>query len=339
MNKLQPTQKTCITIAALMLAVFISTPATANAQSTSTQQVVNVQQVNAVMWPEIEAKSAYVYNPVGNQIIYEKNADAQWPTASLLKIMTAATADNLLSTAPGLLGKYLPMVNMKNEVAIDNSLPTNSKWLPETLIKVMLLGSSNKAAETLASQMIPRSSFISLMNFHAKRMGLTKTYFRNPSGLSIGTNTSTIATPEGQLSIAGGISTAREMAQMMWAVIAQNPGLLDVTKEDLLTLELPNATGSSKSQSTIVLANTNKILHDFPIIFGKTGFTLNAGGNLAVVMQKNETSEPYVIVVLGSTVEKRFDDVAKLASTTLQIINAQNALSVTSSMSVASSTR
>jgi hypothetical protein len=55
-------------------------------------------------------------------------------------------------------------------------------------------------------------------------------------------------------------------------------------------------------------------------------------------MQKSETSEPYVIVVLGSTVEKRFEDVAKLASTTLQIIDAQNALAAAIATASASST-
>jgi D-alanyl-D-alanine carboxypeptidase (penicillin-binding protein 5/6) len=186
----------------------------------------------------------------------------------------------------------------------------------------MLIGSSNKAAETIANGLIPRSSFMSLMNFNARRLGLTQTYFRNPTGLTEalpGQKTALTGTStEGRLDIAGGVSTAREFAKLMWSVIAENPGLLDATHQD--SIMVPNMNNKNKNIVTeFKVDNTNKLLKDYPIRFGKTGFTDNAGGNLAVVLQRSETSHPYVIVVLGSTLEHRFEDVAKLASTTLML--------------------
>ncbi len=283
---------------------------------TTSQQVFDAPTIN---WPEIEAESAFVYDPVGNKIIFEKNADTQRPTASLLKIMTAATADNIFSGQPKLIEKELSIVNMKNDVPVDFSLATNSKWSPSELTQIMLLGSSNKAAETIASQIIPRSSFISLMNFNARRMGLTKTYFRNPSGLTLDTKASSTV---GRLDVAAGVTTAREMAKMMWNVIAENPGLLNITGKESITIR-ETTPGSKKTE--VVVENTNQILKNFPILFSKTGYTENSGGNIAMVLQKSVTSHPYVIVVLGSSKDGRFSDATKLASTTLQLIDLSQA--------------
>jgi D-alanyl-D-alanine carboxypeptidase len=296
--------------------------------STSSNELISAPSVS---WPKIEAKSAFVYDPVGNVVLFEKNADVQRPTASLLKIMTAMTADNILAVSPKLAEKEISIVDIKNDVPADFVLPAKSKWLPDSLLQIMLIGSSNKAAETLASQLIPRSSFISLMNYNAKRLGLTSTYFRNPTGLTeLGAtkkSTSVISasatSTEGRLDIAAGVSTARDVAKLLWAGIAENPGLLDVTREDSITIpnKVVQTNRSTKSATSTVITNTNTILKDFPIRFGKTGFTDNAGGNLAVVLQKDERSHPYVIVVMGSTQDKRFEDVSKLASTTLSLIS------------------
>lgn len=320
--------KHTITFLIPALALSLVLPSFTMAQSMSTTSATNsnpsldasVPGVASISWPTIEAKSAFVYNPVSNQIIYEKNADVQRPMASLVKIMTAFTAEHILALYPSLAEKKLAIVKMKDEAPVDFSLPMGSTWLPDPLVQIMLLGSSNKAAETVGSQLVPRASFVSLMNFYAKQTGLTRTYFRNPSGLTESTQPNLLA--DDRLDIAGGVSTAREVARMMWSVIAQAPGLLDITKEESLSILSPKT--STNPKGITVITNTNKLLKEFPIVFGKTGFTANAGGNIALVMQKSVTSQPYIIVVLGSTMDKRFEDAAKLASTTLKFMDLQS---------------
>ncbi|MBP6974700.1 MAG: D-alanyl-D-alanine carboxypeptidase [Candidatus Pacebacteria bacterium] len=331
--------KHTFTIAVLLLTAFLTSASVADAQTATTNAIsansnINTVETPAVLWPNIEAKSAFVYDPVGNVVLFEKNADVQRPTASLLKIMTAITADNILAKSPKLAEKKISIVNIKDEVPADFALPAKSTWYPDSLLQIMLLGSSNKAAETLASQLIPRSSFISLMNYHAKRLGLTSTYFKNPTGLTELGKVKATSTA-GRLDMAAGVSTTREIAKMMWAGIAENPGLLDITREASITI--PNkvtqtAQAKSKTATSSVITNTNTILKDFPILFSKTGFTENAGGNLAIVMQQNERAHPYIIVVMGSTQDKRFEDVAKLASTTLKFIALNNSFSTTTAM-------
>jgi D-alanyl-D-alanine carboxypeptidase (penicillin-binding protein 5/6) len=146
------------------------------------------------------------------------------------------------------------------------------------------------------------------MNHQAKQWGLTHTSFSNPSGLTEKKNG--VETP-------GASSSAREVALMMWHIIENHPNLLDSTR-------IKEASFNTKSGSTVVVKNTNTILSDLPIIFGKTGFTDLAGGNLAVVVQKNTSSHPYVIVVLGSTLSDRFTDVQALASTSQKILTFQH---------------
>lgn len=264
------------------------------------------QRTQAIVWPEITATSAYVYDPIGNKVLYSKNADDIRPIASLNKLMTAAVADTLLSQSKS-LQKPIRINKFTDANRADKALLPGTYWEVDDLITYMLVGSSNKAAETIASNLIPRESFMSLMNFTARRLGLSKTTFNNPTGL-----TEYKTTKKGKAIVPSGQSTAKEVAYMLWKIIESHPGLLETTQ--LAQVKFSNGI------SAFAIDNTNKILSEYPIVVGKTGFTEDAGGNLAIVLQKTQTSHAYVIVVLGSTQEGRFTDVATLASTTLSIV-------------------
>jgi D-alanyl-D-alanine carboxypeptidase (penicillin-binding protein 5/6) len=264
------------------------------------------QLTQAVVWPEITATSAYVYDPIANKVLYTKNADEVRPIASLNKLMTAAVADTLLSGSKS-LQKPIKVNTFMDANRADKALQPGTYWEVDDLITYMLVGSSNKAAESIASNLIPRESFMSLMNFTAKRFGLQNTTFHNPTGL---TEQKTVR--KQKVTVPSGHSTAKEVALMLWKIIESHPGLLETTQ--LAQVKFSNGI------SAFAIDNTNKILSEFPIVVGKTGFTEDAGGNLAVVLQKTPTSHAYVIVVLGSTPEGRFNDVAALASTTLSIV-------------------
>lgn len=259
-------------------------------------------EVKAIVWPEIKAKSAIVIDPVGNRIIYEKNADAIMPTASLLKIMTAAVVDSFMNMNPKLAERKIKINSNISQNRADRLLATNSSWNVDDLTKFMLIGSSNKAADTLARSIVGETAFVSYMNFKAKQFGLSKTSFSNATGLSITNNRTKKETP-------AGLTTAREMATMFWAIIANHPGLLDITQYDKATFV--------NGKLSVEVPNTNREMNDLPIRFGKTGFTDLSGGNLAIVLQRSETSHPYIVVVMGSTEADRFSDVYNLATTTL----------------------
>lgn len=271
----------------------------------------------AIAWPDISATSAIVYDPITNVSIYEKNADAPRALASLSKLMTAAVVDDLITTNPTLAKKYIVIQNTSNQDPADFQLKNGSRWLATDLLKYMLIGSSNKAADNLASQLIPLSSFMSLMNFKARQWGLADTVFYTPSGLSV-QNKSVVSGKTVVTETEGSISTARQAALLLWNVYHDHESLLDITQDD---------EGLFKSEvDSITVKNTDlltKASSSLPIVAGKTGYTDIAGGNLAVILQPDTNTDPHVIVVLGSTVDDRFSDVEGLASSSPYILSSK----------------
>jgi len=273
---------------------------------------------STVYWPAIKAASAIVYDPIRGRVIYEKDADTVRPIASLTKLMTASVADTIMNWTDALSNTPIRVLAMKDEDQADVSLKNGTRWMPRDLLKYMLIGSSNKASETIASALVDRSVFVSLMNYYAKQWGLIRTGFSNPSGLNVASIPANVQ-PTAETS--GGVSTAREVALMMWHIIEIHDDLLDPTRAQA-------ASFSAGHGNVITIKNTDEALADqklgsLPIVFGKTGFTSLAGGNLAVMMQKNPQSNPYIVVVLGSTVTDRYADVASLASMAQSLVSYQ----------------
>jgi D-alanyl-D-alanine carboxypeptidase (penicillin-binding protein 5/6) len=136
------------------------------------------------------------------------------------------------------------------------------------------------------------------MNILVKNLGLGSLVFFNESGLDVDLNN------------AGAYGSARDIAHLFAYAILARPRVLEATTFDRFT-----------SVSTTGLrydaVNTNKIVNQIPGIMGsKTGFTDLAGGNLAVVFDSS-IGHPVVVVVLGSTVDGRFDDVMRLVNASI----------------------
>jgi D-alanyl-D-alanine carboxypeptidase len=296
------TKKAIFTLVLLSICLLSTT----FVQAQSSGFVLTSQQ--PIVWPQVKAASAIVYDPISAKILYQKDADTVRPLASLGKLMTASVADTILRWSTKMSSTPIQIKSGYEFDTADKVLKNGTLWNPADLVSYMLVGSSNKASEQLASSLVDRNVFISLMNHQARQWGLTHTTFNNASGL-----TEKVSGKD----VAGASSSAKEVALMMWHIIENHPNLLDSTR-------IQQASFSADNSATITIKNTNTLLSELPIIFGKTGFTEQAGGNLAVVVQKNATSHPYVIVVLGSTLEDRFTDVQALASTSQQLLTYQH---------------
>jgi D-alanyl-D-alanine carboxypeptidase len=127
----------------------------------------------------VSAKAYLVGDIDTGEIILEKNKDSVYPIASVSKLTTALTA--------------LDVVNQQNMASVSKkALDTygnnghfhvGEKIKVSDLVYPLLLESSNDAAEILAEQ-IGRDFFLRNMNQKAKAIGLTNTFFDDPSGLS-----------------------------------------------------------------------------------------------------------------------------------------------------------
>jgi len=246
---------------------------------------------------ELEAKSAYVFDVVKNEVIFKKNEFVQLPLASITKLMMALTATELL---PG-----NSRITIKKEFLSeegDTGLLAEETWSPQDLLDFSLMVSSNDGARSVASVIgaldlqtddynLGRKDFITKMNGKAQALGLKQTYFINESGLDDGISS-------------GVYGSAIDVSKLLQYIIENHPDILEATKYGTLNI--------SSDDKLHVANNTNVDVNQIPgLIASKTGYTENAGGNLVVAFDSS-IGRPIIVVVLGSTIDGRFRDVSKL---------------------------
>jgi D-alanyl-D-alanine carboxypeptidase len=142
------------------------------------------------------------------------------------------------------------------------------------------------------------------MNLKAKDLGLTKTHFRNSTGLDLSQTE------------AGAYGTAMDMALLMEHVITRTPDAIARTTVD--TARIKNKQGAYHSAE-----NTNEIVGNIDgLIASKTGSTELAGGNLVIAFDAG-LDHPIIVSVLGSTYSGRFDDTLTLVRETQKYLASQ----------------
>jgi len=243
----------------------------------------------------LEAKSAVVYDPDENRILYSHNAYQPMPLASVTKIMTALAAYE--SASP-----WQEVVISQEDLAVegDSGLRRDEHWQLADLIKFTLITSSNDGAAALAAA--SQTDFTVRMNELAATLGLEQTNFTNPTGLDYANG------------LPSSYGSAFDVAKLIGYTLANHPEILTATKE-------PSWSIVSDSSLNHVASNTNRLAGYLPGLFAsKTGYTIAAGGNLAVAVDLG-LREPVIVVVLGSSEEGRFRDVSKLLGATSQLFN------------------
>jgi D-alanyl-D-alanine carboxypeptidase len=247
----------------------------------------------------LTAKAAYVYDLNTGREIFAKNAEAQLPLASITKLMTVLVAAEVFGNKG--------LVTITPDAFLDDpahsSLTPSEHWLPKDIFTYTLVQSSNEGARAFAytdsDYALARERFIDLMNEKAKALGLTQTYFLNETGL------------DETLGTGGSYGSAKDMAVLMGELIKTNPSLLEGTRISAIPLTTLDATKH-------IAINTNTDLSNLPgLIASKTGYTDLAGGNLIVAFDPG-IGRPVMIVVLGSTIDGRFDDVRSLLNASLE---------------------
>ena len=262
------------------------------AQEKETQSKPNVNAFESV---SIQGKAAYVIDVSTNKVLYEKNADEQLPLASVTKLMTALVAYELLTK-----NTEVPITLAATKQDGYSGLSQGESFSLENLLNLTLISSSNDGAYAIASavgsQIVDDGdacTFVEAMNIKAGELGLSQTYFRNPTGLDISED-------EG-----GAYGSARDIAFLMKYILTHYPNIIEGTTE--------SAAHITDDQGAVHrVENTNPIVANIDGLIGsKTGYTDLAGGNLAIAFDA-AYNRPVVVVVLGSTYSARFDDVLTL---------------------------
>lgn len=252
---------------------------------------------------QLQAKGAIVVDlSQDDRIFYEKNADAPLALASLTKVPLAiavaeALPANTIITIPYDTSPY----------ETSQKLRQGERWRLSDVIDFTLAVSSNEGADILANaaeQAIQekylgapaQDAAVWRMNQLVQNLGLTHTYFINPTGL------------DESATQAGAYGSARDIAQLFAYAADTRPETFTATTKQSFRLQSLDGT-----ESTAI--NTDEALPEIPgVIMGKTGYTDLAGGNLAVVFEVD--GHRIAAVVLGSTQSGRFADMKTLVSTT-----------------------
>lgn len=281
-----------VTLGALSLALALEAPP-------ETPRVQSAAAIAAISEPYIEADAAIVYDVRDHKILYQKNATAQMPLASITKVMTVIVASEVLDPNEMVT---IPAAALQRDG--ESGLVAGATWRVRDLIDLVLIVSSNDGAEALKilcedriAAQYPRAprgnAFIWRMNERARELGLAHTYFLDATGLD---ESSTMASAYG---------TAFDIAKLIAAAGLDYESWFSGTAKDGLLI-VPEDT------TRITAENTNEALDNISgLIAGKTGYTDLAQGNLAIVFDA-DLAHPISVVVLHSSKEGRFADVERL---------------------------
>ena len=237
--------------------------------------------------PEVSATSAILVEASTGRVIWEKNADEERSPASMTKIMTCLLALERLKPDTDIIIS----ANAENTEDVYLGFSAGELFKAEEIEYGLMMLSDNGAAVALAEEMggsLP--GFAKLMNERAAELGMTRTHFVTPNGL----------TAEGHH------STARDMAKLACCAM-QNKAFREIvgTKLRLVRWELPK-------NKALEAENTNKLLGAYQGMTGiKTGWTQAAGGCLAASARRGGL-ELIVIVMHAETPKDRFKDAEKL---------------------------
>jgi D-alanyl-D-alanine endopeptidase (penicillin-binding protein 7) len=224
--------------------------------------------------PVVKSSAAIVVEQMGDGALFQKNADAVVPIASITKLMTAMVA------LDGLTDLKTRISVSKDDIdylrGSRSRLKVGASLTLESALLIALMSSENRAAHALARHYpggVP--AFLKAMNDKAHSLGMRNTRFEDPSGLS-GNN----------------VSTARDLAKLVTAAY-RYPLIREFSTMPSARVEI--------SRRLLDFYNTNPLVKNvsWNVGLSKTGYIQEAGKCL--VMQARVADVPVVIVLLDST--------------------------------------
>ncbi len=241
-----------------------------NVSAGSTTSAVQWQELRT---PVVQSGAALVVDLEGGEALFQKNATAIAPIASITKVMTAMV---VLDGAPNM---QVPITIADDDVdylrGSRSRLHVGSVLRRESALLLALMSSENRAAHALARNYpggMP--AFLDAMNIKAQALGMRDTRFEDPTGLT-----------------SSNVSTAQDLAKMVTAAY-RYPLIREFTTTSEATVEVGGR--------ELAFHNTNPLVKSaaWDVGLSKTGYIHEAGKCL--VMQARVADKPVVIVLLDS---------------------------------------
>jgi D-alanyl-D-alanine endopeptidase (penicillin-binding protein 7) len=223
--------------------------------------------------PILRSASVLVIDQSSGAVLFEKNASAQLPIASITKLMTAMVVlDAKLDMQEELaIGKE----DVDTHKGTRSRLRVGTQLTREEMLRLALMASENRAAAAL-SRHYPggQQEFIAAMNRKAAELGLAETHFEDPTGLT-----------------AANVSSARDLTKLA-ATAHGYPEIRDFSTAPKHQVRI--------GRRMHAFYNTNRLVNNakWEIGLSKTGYISEAGKCL--VMQTWLNNKPLIIVLLDS---------------------------------------
>jgi D-alanyl-D-alanine carboxypeptidase (penicillin-binding protein 5/6) len=236
--------------------------------------------------PELVSRSAVLLDASTGTLLYYKNPDEEIPPASLTKLMTMHLAFREIEAGRASLEEIIrpPPESWAGNQPYRSSLMFLAEGQRVSL-RDLLLGlavpSGNDAAVAVALRFAPSvGAFADMMNREAANLGLAKTRFTEPSGIS-----------------EHNITTAREFASFCRFYLEAHPEALG-EYHSIVEFAYPRPENAAGSRA-IVQHNRNTLLGRFQGVDGlKTGYIDEAGYNIALTARRGGTR--FIAVILGA---------------------------------------
>ncbi|MCB1681832.1 MAG: D-alanyl-D-alanine carboxypeptidase [Alphaproteobacteria bacterium] len=257
------------------MALFRSIEHTFRAATLAFLTLWGAEQAEAQCVPEREAY--FAMDAQTGEVLLEQDADTRIQPASMTKLMTLLLAHEAIKE--GLMSPD-DRIFIANGTLHRDDLERFSHWSGSIRLSDAMRGAAissyNDMAATIAEFTAKargigntETQFVALMNQRAQELGMTHTVFYNASGLP----TPLIRTRDGG-------TTTRDLAILLKHILDKHPDLVA-----LLGTETARVRGRT-------LHNTNTLLRNDTIpdedIFGKTGYTCDAGYALTAHTRRGE---------------------------------------------------
>ena len=242
------------------------------------------------------ARSAIVVDPVSGQVLYEKNAEAAVPIASITKLMTVLV---FLEGRPD-LDQVAEIAREDLRGAGHTRLRFRERVALRDLLHLSLMCSDNAATRVLVRVSKPGpEDFLARMNQKALELGLTHTRYVEFTGLD-----------------ERNVSTASDVARLL-RVAADHPMIHGISTTRSYEFRSAASQFRTASSRRHMVGNTNRLLYGrYEVLGGKTGFIQESGYCLATWVRAQ--GRDMIAVVLGApTNATRFADVMRLVQKTL----------------------
>jgi D-alanyl-D-alanine carboxypeptidase (penicillin-binding protein 5/6) len=225
------------------------------------------------------------------KVLFETNADMQWPPASMAKMMLVLVAEDQIKEGRFSLNDPVRISERAAKTGGSRlGLREGQVYPLGELIKAAVIKSANDAAVAIAEKVAGSvEACVRMMNERARKLDMMHTAYRTVDGL-----------PPRPAHDAD-VTTARDLAKVARALIHQTE-ILQWTGQETAMFD----------EGELVLHNTNHLIGHFEGCDGlKTGFTYQAGFNLTGTAKRGDMR--LVAVILGAPCNaERFRQAAKL---------------------------